>query len=637
MADTGDQNQVGPPLVAAVLPDPNVAPAASAPTVTPEHLALVTNLVDTFAELTSVVREVDDRSRILERDRREAREEHEEAPELTQIWVHAIEPLAQYLTQPVQLAAGAKPVQLQEAAEQFGAWVATFRENAVGPGGQGLQQDPARLAAFETKLAAVDPTPAWLEQEGQRLLIRPELDPATVRRTVAATATSLTEEQERTKAIKEVLQHFDQEWEASIPSLEDQLRERRAELQLLADAATSSPELRRQATTGLAALRASTTNDMVAARVRFGEWIEKYQHEPTFTAEQVRQRINRELRPLMRTFQNKVDQASSQWTAKRLRDREQAAVAQRAQSQQQTLDDTIARVRERYARLVSVRRTKLGQEPDERFFGEMARLVNSAITDLGSLEADLLALRDRVATGSADQGDMAPIIARANHILRQSDDYADANHLERRLASHEKAKQREAERAAARERQLTRERAKEEQRQRAEAERQARLAEKKEKATKHYQATQKLQAERQAFERELRQYVTELTEANQERQRHAETIAALVATERQSLGDARRQLADQRAERRSMSAAEATNWLAQLATQERQLEERQARLDELTSELHALQAAMRDDQRLTTLRTHLGAVATSPVAQANAPATPVTDDAPIRIAIGRSK
>lgn len=630
MADTNDQNQVGPPLVAAVIPDP-VAPTATG-SVTPEHLASVTALVDTIADLTTAVREVDDRTRILERDRREARGDSEEAPELTRIWVSAIEPLTQYLTQPVQLAAGVKPIQLVEAAEQLAAWVATYRENAVGPGGQGLQQDPSRLAAFETKLAALDPTPTWLEQEGQRLLIRPELDPETVRRTIAATTASLTEEHDRIKLIEEVVTSFNQEWEASIPALEDQLRERRDELKLLLDTSSTSPQLHSNASTGLAALAKITTDELVAARVRFGEWLTKYRPESTFTAEQVRERINNELRPLMRSFEGRVEQATTQWAAARLRTEVATAEANERASHQNELDDALARVQQRYASLVGVRRLKLGQNPDERFFGEVARLVNSAITDLGNLEAELLAAQD----GQRDTAAMSALVTKSNHILRQSDDYADAEHLERRLTAQEKAKQREEERAASRERQLERERAKEEQRQHAEAERQAKIAEKKEKSSKHYQATQKLQAERQAFEQELRNYVTELTEANQERHRRADSITALIAAERQSLDDDRRQFADQRAERRSMSAAEATSWLAQLATQERQLESRQARLDQLTEELAALKVTMTDDRRLTAMRSKLGASA-APINEPNATTEAAQTDEPVKIMIGRGR
>ncbi|MEK7183954.1 MAG: hypothetical protein AAB701_00295 [Patescibacteria group bacterium] len=646
MADTNDQNQIGPPMAAAV-PDPVGTTTTTDPPaggITNEHLQTVTALVETFADLVTVVREVDDRTRILERDRREALG-ISESPELTRIWVSAIEPLVQYLTQPIQLSAGAKPIQLADAAEQLATLVSTFRENAVGPDGQGLQQDPGRLRAFEAKLSGVDPSPNWIEQEGQRLLIRPELDPTTVRRTVAATLQSQTDEEERTAAIKQTLMSFDQEWEASIPALEDSLRERRDELQLLISTPSNSDHLKQRANEGLQIISAINTNSLVASRVSLGEWVEKYRTDPTFTSEQVGQRINHELRPMIRAFQSKVEDIERQWTAETLRTTEQVARKQEGQTRLEELDAAIEQVRARYTALVNLRRIKLGQEPDERFFGEIARLVNTAITDLGNLEADLLAARTTLQTTEVNPVTQA-LRTRIAFVMKQSDDYADTEHMERRLAAQAKAIERETLRAAAHERQLAKERAKEAQRQQQEAERRTRSEvrrqqhlDRQQRSNSHVKAAQQLLDQHQSLDAELRAYVTELTEASQERERHAATITSLIASERQSLDEDRQQFLESKAERRALTASEATAWLASLAERERLLDQRQERLTQLAQELRSLEATTANDRRLTRVRERLAETASTSTIRPTDPTATTTQsaetDEPVRIAIGR--
>ena len=634
MVDTHDQNQIGPPIAAAATDTQTTAGTIVAPTHDNERLDRVRGHIDTLAELVAAIRDIDDRSRTLERDRRVGRDT--ESPEVARIWQSALEPLAHYLSQSIQVGAGAKPIQLADAADQLAAWVATFRENAVGPGGHGLQDDDQRLAAFEQKVVDIDPSPEWIEQEGQRLLNRPELDPDTIHRTVAATQQSLSDDKERQTAIDDTLASLEAEWDASITPLDQQLGELRTALVAVTNDTAASGTLRSKAKEGLVAIDAIKLDEVVRKRVSLGDWVDKYRADRDFTSDQVRAHINQELRPALRQVQTAVEQVVHRFTPDRLRTDDQAATIRTTKLLLDAVDKLLGDTRTRYQTLIALRRTKLGQEPDDRFFGEMAKRVNTAITELGTLEADLLRTRNDVAeTGSLDHTGLDRLRKRTADTLKHSADYATPSALEKLLvkqAALQAAKDREL--AEAEEQRATQARQaaeqashKERARQQQQAHEAAASVEKEQQAVVH--------AQQQALSQELADYLAQLQAVEQEQHRRTAVLESLIAAERTLLVADQQKLLENRTERRAMTATEAEAWLKTLTDTKHSLEQRQQHLDQLTKELLGIQTNP-TTTTMTSLRQRIGQLAPHPVSPPpqGEPATSV-HDAPVRISIGR--
>lgn len=648
MTDTLDHNQVGPPVAAAIPNAQTPATATAQPLHDPERFNRVQTLIDTLADLTSVIRQIDDRSTALERDRRIDRET--ESPEAAQIWRSALEPMAHYLSQSVQLSAGSKPLQLADAADQLAGWVSTWRENALGPGGQGLQEDDQRLASFEQKISSIDPSPEWLEQEGQRLLSRPELDPDTIRRTVAATQQSLAEDKDRQAAIDQTLMSLETEWDASITPLEAQLTKQRSALQTLIDDSSTTDSLRALARDGLRTLDAIDLAAVVRKRVSLGEWVAKYRADREFTSDQVSTHINQELRPALRQAQAAIEQAAQRFAPHQLRTQDEAATTRRARVILDAIDKLLGDTRNRYQVLVALRRTKLGQEPDERFFGEMARQVNTAITELGTLEADLLQTRSNVAEqGSFDHAALDRLRKHTADTIRHSADFATPAALEKLLtkqAQLKQAKERELAEAEAKrvaqekqaaDQAAAKERARREHEERQQATEAQTLSESRRQAELEA-ANQTLRLQQQTLGQELTGFLTQLQSIEHEQQRRATVLESLIAAERTLLVADQQKLLENRTERRAMTAGEAEGWLKTLADSKHSLEQRQEHLDKLTKELLAIQSNPSTISQMTSLRTRIAQLTPQQhptPTQADAPSTAPAASESVRIAIGR--
>ncbi len=630
MVDDARDNQSGPPVVAAI---PKEAPADTArpvPDDQAERLARVRGLAATLGELVATVREVDERSRALERDRRAAKQEHDgaEAPATARIWQSALEPLAQYLAQAVQLAPGDRPVPLVDAVSRLEPLARTFADNALGPDGTGLHDDPARLATFEAKLLAIDPAPQWLDQEGQRLLARPELDPDVVRRSVAASEQALADDRERLRAIDDTMASLDAEWDASVSPLDGRLRALAADLTALSLDQTRSASVREEAAHGLTALKQIDLGALVSRRVNVGAWTDKYRVDREFTADQLRERINTELRPLLRGTQAAVERLEREYAPGRIEAADKARTAAVEEQRTAAVRGLITDVRGRYEALVSLRRHKLGQEPDDRFFGDIAKQVNTAITDLGALEAELLAVRDTPADHAREQG----LRERTSALLARTAPYADPAELEALLTKQAEAARAEEAKLAAkarrddilrrgRELQAERQRAK---RERHEAERaavaHAKAAAAEQAARAHAEARRQADAVAAAHTRRLagqaelagqvRGYLDDLRQAQADSRQRAERLRRLVDDEQRFLAQDEERLAAQKTERRTMTATEAATWLATLAATEQAVTARRGHVAALAAELAGLQAAHGQEQRIAALERQLIALET---------------------------
>lgn len=361
--------------------------------------------------------------------------------EVQALWQTASQTVAAYLNQHLQLVAGADPSTLIASVPILQGWIDHFRQGSVGAGGERLHDSPIRLERLLSKLVDLQPSVSELTTRASALLAGGSTNPAAVAAQAAALAARMMQTHDRLEAIDTLVTQLHNVAGPRVAALVGQIKTQSSALKSLADNAESSPTLTTSAREGLKALAAFAVEPLEEALTSIDAWVGKYRPDPSLTAEQVARRIHTELEAPLAALETQVSQLANQYQPKQL----QAAEAARQTEQYQTLRDQVTSqltaVKARYQALVAVRRRKLGSEPDDRYFGAIAKTVNDAITELGSYENELLALQADLGADHA-VGAYAALRTRTlsltetvSTLMKRTEEFADATHLEETLAT----------------------------------------------------------------------------------------------------------------------------------------------------------------------------------------------------------
>lgn len=359
-----------------------------------------------------------------------------------ELWKNAQAELTSFLGQPVQLTPGAKPLILDEARETFVTWAKSFADNAVGPGGDGLHENEERLTAFEDKLNACEPTIASLADQANSLLQRASLKVEILDQQVKAVMKASAHQLQKQSVVDSLRSRLS-EVPAQLAALNDERDTLHAQLALLHDRDSVSSELKKKAEAGLSALGAVNPDKLVEKISELEEWIEKYQGYTNFSTFRLEERLHTELLTPLGELRTQFARIKTSYDPMALERSEH----ERKQREQQRVIDRLEtsgkQIKDRYQALVELRRKKLGSEPDERYFGAIAKQVNDAITELGNTENHLLdtlrKLRDEPGANQTNETQLTELTKNITEALASSADLVDPTKLEQLLASQWKA------------------------------------------------------------------------------------------------------------------------------------------------------------------------------------------------------
>lgn len=339
-------------------------------------------------------------------------------------WQQALRELTALLNRPIQVQPGTAPLPLVDAVDELRQWVHAFEENAAGPGGDSLHDDPVRLQKLEQRFEAVDPAIPLLLKETRQLLARQDLDPSNLDRRATAAVSASDRTDARTQAVDALLAELTGTWREQVMSLRTHLNALRSRLSQYADARTvDAAEIRERAQQGLRLVDRVPLDDYASQLDRVIEWAEHWRADERFTAQTLNARIQDELAKPIQTLRTSADELETLYGAAQFDALLDAATAQREQVETAERTTLLDAVRDRYRALVELRREKLGRNPDERYFGAPAKAVNDAISALAETELAL-----------SDAGDTEQVGRRATALLAETEEFVDPARFERYLA-----------------------------------------------------------------------------------------------------------------------------------------------------------------------------------------------------------
>ncbi|MBI4032740.1 hypothetical protein HY374_03480 [Candidatus Berkelbacteria bacterium] len=425
----GGRQTSGPVTAAvAVADEPKTAEQA-------ERLEVVRELIAELKRLCGFVTDADDRLTRIQA------ELHEDTPPGARaVWERAAGELRSALGSSIQLATGDVPTSLDEAAKTFRHWSEVFAENAVGPGGEGLHDDPERLTAFQEKLEAVDPPVTVLVHRLRDLLARHDLDVDTLAKKAAQTAASAAKDEDRLHTLDPLIAELKGSWARQLDETTTQAASLALQLTRLSQTAHSQAQ-KTDAEEGLSALNMLPLDHARQTLGAIIEWAEKWHDDSTFSATTLAARIQSELAQPMREVREELGRLSHEFAAATLAAREATRVEAEVAATREASEGLLTRLRARYQALVALRRQKLGTEPDERYFGAVAKDVNDVITRLASLETQLTD-SSQFSISNYQSSSNASMTKRVEEALQETEQFVDPATLEALLgAQAERAQQ----------------------------------------------------------------------------------------------------------------------------------------------------------------------------------------------------
>lgn len=341
-------------------------------------------------------------------------------PAAVTTWKQALAELQSLLGRPIQLTPGSPPLSLADAVDEFRQWVHAFQENAIGPSGETLHDDPVRLRKLLDRLESIDPAITLLLKDTRELLARHDLDPAYLERRAGLATAASDRTSERTQAVDALIGELSSSWWEQVETLKRRTMILRSSLSQQADARTiTSAEIRERAQQGLRLIERLPINDFAEALNRVLDWAAHWRDDERFTAQTLNTRVQEDLAKPLQTLRTSISEleelygtAAFEKLIAESTERAEAAKANAFTSLRQALDA-------RYSALVELRREKLGRNPDERYFGAPAKAVNDAITEIAALEA---ALGDGNPTPNIEE--------RAAAILQETEKFCAADEFE---------------------------------------------------------------------------------------------------------------------------------------------------------------------------------------------------------------
>lgn len=401
-----------------------------------ERLERVRLTIDDLKALIRLVAQVGDRLTAIE-----AEVDDSLPPAVRDHWLSAGRRLQRFLDTPLQLRDGQLERRLEESLGDLQHLVATFEENAVGAGGEGLEESPERLAKFESMLDELDPRPESLLAQARDLLAERGLDLTELSRAATSVAEQASRDDARKASLAAVVRDLETVWQEHLVTMERSVADLRASLESLGREELT-PATRARVADGVASLAQVPITQLRRELTAIRAWAEQFQDDPRFTKASLVHRIQAELAPLQTKVREAIADLTSRYDPAHLRAADGAAKATAIETARSEVRALATKAHERYAALVALRRAKLGSAPDERFYGEVAKAVNDAIAQLAAMETELLGRSEEIGVsppageaGSKEYGDEGPLAGRLNELLKSTEKFVNPDELEAYLTA----------------------------------------------------------------------------------------------------------------------------------------------------------------------------------------------------------
>ncbi len=311
--------------------------------------------------------------------------------EASQLWEKAISKIKSSLNRLIQISDDNNPATLLNTKHKLENMVALFEENALGAEGIGLQEDEQRLKNFEARLESIDPIPAELVKSLQNTLSDKSLSTETLQNKTAQLQKIFNEDKKRVSKINEQIQELKGGYLTRVINNRNELTRFRKNLaQTLADN-TLDADLIERGEKWLASIDQALTKFPTETNIQtMIDWAQKFRSDQSFTGLKFKNRIKRDLvRQLVaseRTIGIQKSRYNPQILINEANQRRQKAI----NSLKADVNSTANKTRKLYQDLIALRRSKMGENFDERFSGKISQNVSTLVEDIVDYEVRLI-------------------------------------------------------------------------------------------------------------------------------------------------------------------------------------------------------------------------------------------------------
>lgn len=398
------------------------------------RLEQIRELVNDVDQLTGVIDQLENLQNKLLKQQAVIIEE----PVLSAIWQGAIDKINDLLNRPMQLSSDSQPTTVIQATASLKKLVTTFNENPTGPGGDRLWENPARLENFTNKLEDIEPQPLILIRNAQELLDDQQLSPQHLEQVVKQKQTELTKFKVSQGKVKEIVSRIENKTKKAVAEFNQELADFIKALGELSAAPDSSSELKTKLQSGLKLINDQLVNQLGVDQIEtILSWIGKYQNDPHFTTKEMEDRVKRDIEEPLANFKKQLLDFKEEYDPIKLKQVEEEQRQQTIEQFKKEVEQLSTQVVSIYDQLIQLRKSKLGVNPDERFFGEVAKSVNDLITALGQLQNQILELKGSLSTLTTIAPDQTNRLAQlkidAQKLFDQSANFTNPEALEKLL------------------------------------------------------------------------------------------------------------------------------------------------------------------------------------------------------------
>ncbi len=403
-----------------------------------EHQALFEDVLSRTAELDRLIGAAE----AIARRRQELAGQLRpgDAEPVRELWSHAVEVMDDYLGQPLSLGREPQGLTLLSATDTFRHWAQSVQRNARGSGGEPILDSPDRLAKLLGRMTDVTPSLSVLVEQADRLLADGAYTLDRLAEQAAARAVVADQLARRQVELAAATQILTTQLGPRLAALRSDRMSRLGVLAGLADNNNSSSELTSEARAGIHELEAIDVDGLEDRLRAIGEWVDTYASDPSLTPTVITHRIATELEMPLQQAELRLAQLASQYQPEQLTQAEVGRQQAQFAALGEHIEAQLAALRQRYQRLVDVRRHKLGSEPDERYDGAIAKTVNDSISQLGAQENTFLDLQSKVGSAAIDsysslRAQVLAQTASVRTLLAKSERFASDESLEDTLAA----------------------------------------------------------------------------------------------------------------------------------------------------------------------------------------------------------
>lgn len=311
--------------------------------------------------------------------------------EATKLWDEAVGKIKISLNRLIQISDDTNPISLLDAKHKLENMVALFKENAAGAEGIGLQEDENRLKNFEDRLESIDPSITKLIKSINETLSEETLQTKYLDEKSKQLEQFYEEDRKRISKINNRIQELKGGLTNRIIKIQRELESFRTNLTKTIKENNLESDLITLGNKWLASISQSSekfpTEQNITTLV---EWAEKFKSDKSFTELKLRNKIKKDLIRQIIASEKTFGIQKSRYNPQKLLDESKQRRLRAVGNIKNSVEKISSETRKLYQDLITMRRSKMGENFDERFSGSVAQDISILIEDLADFEVRLI-------------------------------------------------------------------------------------------------------------------------------------------------------------------------------------------------------------------------------------------------------